>query len=106
MLGRLFQQLSHPAADTLAVGMAHPFAALPTYLATNTAKAALSRSQQGVARVVAEALADPRLFMKLTAPIPKGATAEARFMRQLRGVLAHAALQQGSSPRGSASSAN
>jgi hypothetical protein len=36
---------------------------------------------------------DPKLFMKLTAPIPRNATAEARFLGQLRAMLARAALR-------------
>jgi hypothetical protein len=104
--GRIYQQLSNPAADAVAAGTAHSLAAIPTFVGASTAKAALSKSREAVARVMTEALADPQLFVKLTTPIPRGATAEARFMSQLRGVLANSALQPIPNQRGSGSSAN
>jgi hypothetical protein len=92
-LGRLMQQLLHPVTDSLLALAVHPAAAVPAYLASSASRAVMSKSREAVAQIVAHALVDPKLFMKLTAPIPRGATAEARFMRQMRAMLSAAALQ-------------
>jgi hypothetical protein len=93
VLGRIMQQLSRPVVDTVLAAAVHPAAAVPAFLASSAGQAVLSRSREAVAQIVAHALVDPKLFMKLTAPIPRNATAEARFLGQLRAMLARAALR-------------
>ncbi|MCB8880137.1 hypothetical protein ACELLULO517_07810 [Acidisoma cellulosilytica] len=92
-LGRMMQELSRPVVNTVLAAATHPAAAVPTFLASTAGQAIISKSREAVAQIVAHALVDPKLFMKLTAPVPREAGAEARFVKQLRSMLAAAALQ-------------
>jgi hypothetical protein len=95
-LGRIFQHLSaSPVANTVAGNLAGgPLGGMAAYTGTAVAKAQLSKSRAAVARLLSEALSDPRVFMKMTAPVPQNATAAARFLQQFRGLLANSAMQK------------
>jgi hypothetical protein len=106
MLGRIMQELSRPVVDAVLAAAAHPAATIPAFLTSSAARALQLKSREAVARIVAHALADPRFFLKLTAPIPRNSTAEARFVFQLRGILANTAINSGAKQGGGSAQAN
>jgi hypothetical protein len=86
ILGKIIQEALEPVADTVAVGMAHPMAAIPAYLASSGLKGWISGSRGKAADILGRIMADPKLFLEATKPVAPGARA-VRFTRDFVGTL-------------------
>lgn len=92
MMGRVIAQISSPLGAAVAGGITHPISDLATQ-----AGAAMFRGWRGqqltaATELLSRALADPKLFLELTRPVPGSASAEAGLARRARYAFANSYL--------------